>query len=58
MTHAEQIAAQIIDEYAVVAMVALDGDLEALTTLVTTAAQCSYTAGFGAAASTTVGFPL
>lgn len=58
MTQGEQIAAQIIDEYAVVAMAALGGDLEALKTLVATAAQCSYTAGFGAAASTTAGFPL
>ena len=50
-SYGEQAAEQLIDEFAVCAVAALDGDLAALKLLVKVAAQSGYTTGYGAAAS-------
>ena len=50
-SYGEQAAEKLIDEFAIVVMAALDGDLAALKLLVKVAAQSGYTTGFGAAAS-------
>jgi hypothetical protein len=49
----------MLTDYQIVAVAALQGDVDALTQLVETTAQVAYTAGFGAAgAPSTSGFPL
>ena len=56
-SYGENTAARILDEHAVITMAALDGNLEALTALVSLAAQTSYTDGMAASAQS-LGFPL
>lgn len=59
MTYGKDAAARLLTEYQIVALAALNGDVAALTQLVETAAQTSYTAGFGAAMMPTApGLPL
>ena len=59
MTYGKEAAANMLTEYHIVALAALNGDVAALTQLVETTAEVAYTAGFGAAITpTTVGFPL
>ena len=60
MTYGKELAAQMLTDYQVVAVAALQGDVDALTQLVETTAQVAYTAGFGVAMSGATGarFPL
>ena len=60
MTYGKELAAQMLTDYHIVAVAALNGDVAALTQLVETTAQSAYTAGYGAALSlsSTPRFPL
>ncbi len=59
MTYGKELAAQMLTDYQIVAVAALNGDVAALTQLVETTAQVAYTAGYGAAfTGSTSGFPL
>jgi hypothetical protein len=59
MTYGKEAAANMLTEYHIVALAALNGDVAALTQLVETTEEFAYAAGFGAAVTTSpVGFPL
>ncbi len=57
MMFGQEMAKKVMDDNAVVTMAALDGNLEALTALMSLACQKSYTSGMATSANT-LGFPL
>lgn len=56
-SYGEEAATRLMDENAVITMAALDGNLEALSALLSLASQQAYAAGMAAAANA-LGLPL